>query len=92
MGVKLKALITSTTLPLVDLKGKTVAIDGMNMLFQILHNPYQMQKKLPDTFYLDRTLRVISHLYGWLQKVIGFYKKKKKFYRWWCLTDFEFVG
>lgn len=76
MGVKLKTLITSTPLPLTALKGKTVAIDGMNMLFQILYNPYQMQQKLPDTFYLDRTLRVITHLYGWLQKAIGFYKNK----------------
>ena len=76
MGVKLKSLITSTTLPLSALKGKTIAVDGTNMLFQILYNPYQMQKKLPDTFYLDRTMRVISHLYGWLQKAIGFYKAK----------------
>ncbi len=59
-----------------ELNGSTIAVDGMNILFQILYNPYQMQKKLPDTFYLDSTRRVITHLYGWLQKVKHFYKHK----------------
>jgi flap endonuclease-1 len=74
MGVKLKALIESTNLPLSGLKGKIIAVDGMNMLFQLLYNPAQRQKSLENVFYLDSTKRVITHLYGWLQKSIQFYK------------------
>ena len=74
MGVKLKKLIKSTSVPITEIKGCKVAVDGMNMLFQILYNPYQMAQKLPDIFYMDSTQRVITHLYGWLQKVNQFYK------------------
>nr|WP_147664639.1 hypothetical protein [Candidatus Prometheoarchaeum syntrophicum]QEE17754.1 Flap endonuclease 1 [Candidatus Prometheoarchaeum syntrophicum] len=74
MGVKLKKLIETISIPLSDIKGTKVAVDGMNMLFQILYNPYQMAQKLPDIFYMDSTQRVITHLYGWLQKVTQFYK------------------
>ena len=74
MGVKLKKLVESSFIPLSEIKGCKVAIDGMNMLFQILYNPYQMAQKLPDIFYMDSTQRVITHLYGWLQKVNQFYK------------------
>lgn len=42
MGVKLKKLIESTSIPLTEINGCKVAVDGMNMLFQILYNPYQM--------------------------------------------------
>jgi flap endonuclease-1 len=76
MGVKFQKIVPTTTLPLADLKGKTVAIDGMNMLYQILYNPFQMQQKLPDIFYRDRTQRVITHLYGWIQKVTKLYAAK----------------
>ena len=74
MGVKLKKLIESTSVPITEIKGCKVAVDGMNMLFQILYNPYQMAQKLPEIFYMDSTQRVITHLYGWLQKVNQFYK------------------
>jgi flap endonuclease-1 len=74
MGVKLKKLITTKSVPLTEIKGCKVAVDGMNMLFQILYNPYQMSQKLPDIFYMDSTQRVITHLYGWIQKVNQFYK------------------
>lgn len=76
MGVKLKDLITSKQISINDLKGTTVAIDGMNMLFQILYNPAQRQKGLPNTYYYDSTHRVITHLYGWLQKLSHFYTLK----------------
>jgi len=74
MGVNLKKLIESTSVPITEIKGCKVAVDGMNMLFQILYNPYQMAQKLPEIFYMDSTQRVITHLYGWLQKVNQFYK------------------
>ncbi|WP_371803047.1 hypothetical protein [Candidatus Lokiarchaeum ossiferum] len=74
MGVKLKSLIISERKEIDDIKGSKIAVDGMNVLFQILYNPIQMQKKLPDTFYLDSTRRVITHLYGWMQKIKYFYK------------------
>lgn len=76
MGVKLDVLVSPQIISLKDLQGKKVAIDGMNMLYQILYNPFQMQKKLPDVFYLDRTQRVITHLYGWIQKITHFYQAK----------------
>ncbi|MHA1585276.1 MAG: hypothetical protein ACTSWL_08475, partial [Promethearchaeota archaeon] len=75
MGVKLNSLIETEKLPFSILKGKRVAIDGMNMLFQILYNPIQAKnKQLPYGFYLDSTQRVITHLYGWLQKVNHLYR------------------
>ena len=76
MGVKLEKIISPLIISLKELEGKKVAIDGMNMLYQILYNPFQMQKKLPDIFYLDRTQRVITHLYGWIQKITHFYQAK----------------
>ena len=76
MGVKLKSLIVSEMKEINDIKGSKIAVDGMNVLFQILYNPIQMQKKLPDTFYLDSTRRVITHLYGWLQKIKHFFKNQ----------------
>lgn len=74
MGVKIKSLIVSEMKEIDDIKGSRIAVDGMNVLFQILYNPIQMQKKLPDTFYLDSSRRVITHLYGWMQKIKHFYK------------------
>lgn len=57
------------------------------MLFQILNNPYQQKQKekLPFGDYLDRTQRVITHLYGWLQKIQHFYKAQ-------CLPVVVFDG
>lgn len=76
MGTKFKTLLHSTPYPLSELAEKRIAIDGMNMLFQILHNPFQKTQDLPYGYYLDRTQRVITHLYGWLQKINHFYKTK----------------
>ncbi len=76
MGVRIKSLIISKKINLDDLKGKSVAIDGMNMLFQILYNPIQKQKKLTDYFYMDSTQRVITHIYGWLQKISNLFRYK----------------
>ena len=68
MGVKLKKIIESSFIPLTEIKGTKVAVDGMNMLFQILYNPYQMAQKLIDIFYMDSTQRVITDLYGGFKK------------------------
>ncbi len=76
MGFDLSPFLNPKKITLLDLQGKSVAIDGMNMLYQILYNPYQMQKKLPNIFYLDRTQQVITHLYGWIQKVTHLYHAK----------------
>ena len=46
------------------------------MLFQILNNPAQKDKGIEDKYYVDRTQRVITHLYGWIQKAIQFYAHK----------------
>jgi flap endonuclease-1 len=76
MGVKLKSLIESDSIPLQNIQESMIAVDGMNMLFQILYNPIQRRKKLANVFYLDSTQRVITHLYGWIQKINHFFKNK----------------
>ena len=76
MGFKLDTPYEPEIITVQDLNNSTIAVDGMNMLYQILYNPYQMQQKLPDTFYLDRTQKVITHLYGWIQKITHFYQAK----------------
>ena len=75
MGVKLHDLIQTSSITLADLKGTKVAIDGMNMLYQILFNPAQAMFN-PQQFYTDRTQQVITHLYGWLQKIHHFFKAR----------------
>ncbi len=78
MGTKFTNILQTTKHDISTLHGKVVAVDGMNMLFQILNNPYQQKQRahLPYGYYLDRTQRVITHLYGWLQKINHFYKAK----------------
>ncbi|TFH29515.1 MAG: hypothetical protein E4G98_03700, partial [Promethearchaeota archaeon] len=78
MGTNFTDIIQTTAKEMNLIQGKTLAIDGMNMLFQILNNPYQRKQQtlLPYGYYLDRTQRVITHLYGWLQKINRFYKGK----------------
>ncbi len=76
MGIQLQTLIEATSTSLHDLGAVRVAIDGSNMLFQILNNPAQKDKGIEDKYYVDRTQRVITHLYGWIQKAIQFYAHK----------------
>jgi flap endonuclease-1 len=66
MGVPLQSLIPTSTIPLDQLHGTTLAIDGPNQLMQLLHNPYQRQT---HQIYLNRVGKPIMHLYGWLQKI-----------------------
>jgi flap endonuclease-1 len=56
----------------VKLKGKRLAIDGSNALFQILNNPGQ-RHQAPTGLYVDRTQRLITHLYGWLARITQYY-------------------
>jgi len=72
MGQKLQPLLVTDTIPWRAIRGKRIAIDGSNMLFQLLYNPIQRQRS--ETLYTDKTGRVITHLYGWLQKIAQFQK------------------
>ncbi|HMB65488.1 MAG TPA: hypothetical protein VKO42_01315 [Patescibacteria group bacterium] len=75
MGVKLHNLIKSEKRDLSDFRGSRVAVDGMQMLFQLLNNPYYMSRnygKGNKKYRTDASHRVYYHLYGWVQKVIHF--------------------
>ncbi len=77
MGVKLNSLIEKDEMELKDLRGKRVAIDGMQMLFQLIYNPYYRaiakgNKKNVNKLKPDNSYRVYYHLYGFIQKVIHF--------------------
>lgn len=64
MGVNLRDLVPKTTVKLVDLSGKSIAIDAYNALYQFLAIIRQ-----PDgTPLKDRSGRVTSHLSGLLYR------------------------
>lgn len=64
MGVNLRVLVPKTTVKLVDLSGKSIAIDAYNALYQFLAIIRQ-----PDgTPLKDRSGRVTSHLSGLLYR------------------------
>ena len=64
MGVNLRNLVPKTTVKLVDLSGKSIAIDAYNALYQFLAIIRQ-----PDgTPLKDRSGRVTSHLSGLLYR------------------------
>ncbi len=71
MGTDLSIFAREKILPLSFLKGKVVSVDASNLLFQLINNPGQRQL---GEYYTDRTCRAISHLYGLLYKITGFYK------------------
>lgn len=72
MGTDLSCLVQQSEVLFPKLKGKIIAIDGSNLLFQMIYNPGQ---KRSESFYTDRTFRAISHLYGLIYKITGFYKQ-----------------
>ena len=78
MGVKLGSLIEETEIDLSELSGKKVAVDGMQMLFQLLYNPFYAKRSSsngkPGNFEVDASRRVYYHLYGWIKKAVHFYK------------------
>jgi flap endonuclease-1 len=67
MGVPLQPLITAKPAPMEMIAGSKLAVDGMNVLYQLLFNPFHAQQAEMVT---NRVGKPISHLYGWLQKVL----------------------
>jgi len=66
MGVNLKDLITPEPISFSDLKGKTIAVDALNSLYQFLASIRQ-----PDgTPLMDSKKNVTSHLSGILYRTI----------------------
>src|SRR3989344_635992 len=60
MGLQFKELVVKKEISISDLKGKVVAVDAMNMLYQFLTTI-----RSPDgTVLTDRKGRVTSHLIG----------------------------
>jgi flap endonuclease-1 len=76
MGVKIQDLIIRTPLEISQLTGKTMAIDGPNIIFSLFSFSYKNQQFDLTNTITDRTQRVISHLYGLLYRVNFFYHKK----------------
>ena len=80
MGVKFKEIIIRSELDLKRLRGSIVAIDGPNLLMNLL-NFATPNKDSNANFYnrsnliIDRTQRVISHLYGLLYRINFLYSK-----------------
>jgi flap endonuclease-1 len=64
MGVNLRVLVPRTTVKLVDLGGKSIAIDAYNALYQFL----AIIRQADGTPLKDRSGRVTSHLSGLLYR------------------------
>jgi flap endonuclease-1 len=80
MGVKFKEIIVRSEFDLKYLRGSIIAIDGPNLLMNLLNFSYPKKGK-SSNFYnqsnliIDRTQRVISHLYGLLYRINFLYSK-----------------
>ena len=74
MGVKIKELITKTTISFDLLKGKIIAIDAPNIIFQFFG--FVLDRENSSNLFIDRTQKPINHLYGLLYRVNFLYSKK----------------
>jgi len=71
MGVNIKDLLNKEEISLEDLKGKTLAVDAFNMLYQFLTTI-----RGPDGSYLtDSSGRITSHLIGLFNRVTSLMQK-----------------
>jgi len=76
MGVKLNPIIQCRKLTFQELKGKIIAVDAPNIIMGLLNFTHKNPSFNDSTdFILDRTQRVISHLYGLLYRIKFFYGK-----------------
>jgi flap endonuclease-1 len=76
MGVKLQELIIRKKVECSQLKGKIIAIDAPNIIFQLFNYAFKSKDGKPTHLMTDRTQRVISHLYGILYRINFYYSKK----------------
>lgn len=74
MGVNLRELVPRKQIDFSDLKGKKIAIDASNMIYQFLSSIRQ-----PDgTLLMDKKGRVTSHLQGILSRLTNLMEKEIK--------------
>ena len=76
MGVKLQELVLRKTLDYSQLKGKIIAVDAPNIIFQLFNFAFRPKEGMSSNLMTDRTQRVISHLYGILYRINFYYTKK----------------
>lgn len=75
MGVKLKTIIQRQKIDFSELKGRIMAIDAPNIIMSFLNFAHKNTTIYETDLFLDRTQRVISHLYGILYRVKFLYSK-----------------
>jgi len=76
MGVKLDPIIQRRKITFQELKGKIIAIDAPNIIIGLLNFSHKNPSFHSETdLILDRTQRVISHLYGLLYRIKFYYSK-----------------
>ena len=74
MGVKLDPIIQRRKITFQELKGKIIAVDAPNIIMGLLNFSHKNPALNKDTnLILDRTQRVISHLYGLLYRIKFYY-------------------
>ena len=76
MGVKLQELILRKKIEYSQLKGKIIAIDAPNIIFQLFNYAIKSKDGKKSNLIIDRTQRVISHLYGILYRINFYYSKR----------------
>lgn len=76
MGVKIKDILTIHQIELKDLEGSIVAVDGPNVVMSLLSFSYKKSSYFNSKYMIDRTRRIISHLYGLLYRINFYYSKK----------------
>ena len=75
MGVKLDGVIQRRKINLSELKGAIIAVDAPNIIYSLLNFSHKNPTFNDTDLILDRTQRVISHLYGILYRVKFYYTK-----------------
>jgi len=75
MGVKLQELVIKSKIDFSQLKGKIIAIDAPNIIFQLFNFAFKSKDSMKSNLMTDRTQRVISHLYGILYRINFYYSK-----------------
>jgi flap endonuclease-1 len=73
MGVKIKDLIIGSKLNLSQLQKKIIAIDAPNIIFSFFTFSYKNKQINSPNLIVDRTQRVISHLYGIFYRINFYY-------------------
>ncbi|MFW9826690.1 MAG: hypothetical protein ACFFEY_03610 [Candidatus Thorarchaeota archaeon] len=76
MGIKLQNIIIRNKIEYQDLLGKIIAVDAPNIIMSLFNFTHKDSEDVSVNFILDRTQRLISHLYGILYRINFYYSKK----------------